>query len=80
LEDGGGESAFARQEGAAVFLGEEVVELGSGEAEVRFACGSKSSFPDLEAGGLLGLEGDFDQFFVGEGFEGALERGGGDVG
>jgi hypothetical protein len=80
FEGGGGEGTFAGEEETAVFLGEEVVEFGLGEAECGLAFGSESPFPDLEAGGLLGLEGDFDQFLVGEGFEGAFKSGGGDVG
>jgi hypothetical protein len=80
LEGGGGEGALARQKEAAVFGGEEVVELGLHEAELRLALGSKGALPDLEAGDSLGLESHFDQFLVGQGFQGAFEGGGGDVG
>ena len=80
LEGGGGEGAFAGEEEDAVFGGEEVVEFGLGEAEVGLAFGGESPFPDLELGGVFGLEGDFEEFLVGEGFEGAFEGGGGDVG
>lgn len=44
------------------------------------AFGRESAFPHLKASGLLSLEGDGEEFFVGEGFEGAFEGGGGDVG
>ena len=80
LEGGGREGAFAGEKKAAVFGSEEVVELGLGEPEGGLAFGGEGAFPDLELCGLFGLEGDLDQFLVGEGFESAFEGGGGDVG
>lgn len=80
LEEGGGERTFAGQKQAAVIGGEEVVEFGLGETKGRLAFGRESPFPDLEAGARFGLEGDLEEFFVGEDFQGAFEGGGGDVG
>jgi hypothetical protein len=80
LECRGGKGSLAGEKEAAIFGGEEVVELWGGEAEIGFAFGSDGVFPNLEAGGLLGLEGNFEEFLVGEDFEGALEGRGGDVG
>ena len=80
MEGDGREGAFAGQKQATVLGGKEVVELGLSETEGGLAFGSKSSLPDLELGGLFGLEGDFDQFLVSEGFQRAFEGGGGDVG
>ena len=80
LKSGRGEGSLAGEEKRAVVGGEEVVEFGLREVERGLALGSENSFPDLELCGLLGLEGDFDQFLVGEGFECAFEGGGGDMG
>jgi len=80
LEDGGGEGAFAGQKQAAVIGGEEVVELGPGEAKVRLPFTGERALPDLELRGLLGLEGDFEEFLLREDFQGAFQGGGGDVG
>src|SRR5262245_17065893 len=80
LECHRGEGAFAGKEKAAVVGGEEVVEFGLREAESGLAFGREGPLPDLEAGGLFGLEGDFEEFLLCQGFEGAFEGGGGDVG
>ena len=80
MEDGRGERTLTGQEEAAVLSREEVVEFGVREVEGGLAFGRESSLPDLELRGLFGLEGDFDQFLVGEDFESAFEGGGGDVG
>src|SRR5262245_16062402 len=77
LECRWGEGALAGQKETAVVGGEEVVEFGLGEAEGGLAFGREGAFPDLEAGGLFGLESHFEQFLVGEGFERAFQGGGG---
>lgn len=80
MEGSGGEGAFAREEQRPVFGGEEVVEFGLREAESGLAFGGESPFPDLELRGGFGLEGDLEEFLMGESFEGAFESGGGEVG
>lgn len=79
VEGGGRKGTLAGQKEAAVIRGKEIVELGLSEAEGGLAFGSEGALPDLELRGLLGLEDDFEELFLGERFEGAFEGGGGDV-
>ena len=68
LECRGGEGELVGKEETASIGGKEVVELWLREAEVRLAFRRQWALPDLELRGLFGLEGDFEEFFVSEGF------------
>ena len=80
LKCGGGEGTLAGEKKATVFGSEKIVELGGGETKIWFTFRNEGSFPHLEAGGLLGLEGDCEKFFLDKGFECAFQGGGGNMG
>ena len=75
-----GKGTFAGEKEAAIVWGEEVVEFGLGEAKRGLTFGREWPLPDLELSGVFGVEGGFEELFVGEDFQSAFEGRGGDMG